>query len=104
MKKEIKIIVFQNGVFKITTAKAEKYDELTYYVSSLINNDNEYIKEYCIIDKNTGIAVCYGKNKKELIEKYEKIKEKYEKFRELNYYKKLINQYNEMLEKEKEVK
>ena len=102
MKKEIKIIIYnENRVFTLATEKAENYDEFTYYVGPCKGDE---IRSYSLYDKNTGFAVCYGKTKKELIERYESIKERYAKLRETNYYNKLINLYKEMLEKEKEVK
>lgn len=101
MKKEIKIIVYENGVLTLATKKTENYDEFTYYVGPC---KSDKIRSYSLCDKNTGIPVCNGKNKKELLEKYESIKERYAKLREEDYYKGLINQYKEMLEKEKEVK
>lgn len=102
MKKEIKIVVYnENREFTLATEKAENYDEFTYYVGPCKGDE---IRSYTLYDKNTGVAVCYGKTKKELIERYESIKERYAKLRKDNYYKTLINRYKELLEKEKEVK
>ena len=102
MKKEIKIIVYEHGVLTLATEKAENYDEFTYYVGPC---KGDKIRSYFFYDKNTGIPVCNGRNKKELLERYESLKERYAKFREEDYnYKGLIKQYKEMLEKEKEVK
>ena len=101
MKKEIKIVVLENGVFTLATEKAENYDEFTYYVGPC---KVDKIRIYSLYDKNTGVLVCYGKNKKELLEIYESLKERYAELRKDNYYKELINQYKEMLEKEKEIK
>ena len=101
MKKEIKIMVLKNGVFTLETEKAENYDEFTYYVGPC---KGDKIRSYDLYDKNTGVALCNGKNKKELLERYESVKERYAKIREDDYYEKLTNQYKEMLEKEKEEK
>ena len=96
MKKEIKIVDYENGVYTLVTKKVENYDEFTYYVGPC---KGDKIRSYALIDKNTGIAVWYSKNKKKLLEIYESLKERYEKLREEDHYKKLINQYKEMLEK-----
>ena len=102
MKKEIKIIVYEKGVLTLATEKAENYDEFAYYVGPC---KGDKIRSYSLYDKNTGFLLCNGRNKKELLERYESIKERYAKIREEEgYYKGLINQYKEMLEKEKEVK
>ena len=84
---------------KLQKKLAKKFDELTYYANPIINKEL-YPKQYSLYDKNTGLAVCFGKTKKELIEKYENVKEKYENFRKGKRYEKLIKLYNEILEKE----
>ena len=101
MKKEIKIMNMKNGVFTLETKKTENYDEFTYYVGPCKGDE---IRSYALYDKNTGVEVCYGQTKEELLIRYECIKERYAKFRKEKYYKKLINQYKELLEKEKEKK
>lgn len=104
MKKEnFKIIVrsVEDGN-KLFNACVENYDEFTYYFSPRFNRDDQVLNrlKYALYDKNTGIAVCYGKNKNELLEKYQKVTEKYTNLRNSKNYQKLIKEYKELLNKE----
>ena len=76
---------------------AEEYDEFVYYVSPRTNKNFRY--NYSFYDKKIGLMVCRGKNKKELINKYNEVKERYTQVRESAHYKKYIERY-EQLKKE----
>lgn len=90
-----------NGVDSLQEVIAEKYDELTYYVSPRINKDVN-IDGYSLYDKNTGIRVCRSeKNKQELINNYNEITEQYAQIRESNFYQTYIKEY-ELLKEEKQ--
>ena len=76
---------------------AEEYDENVYYVSPRTNKDFRY--PYSFYDKKTGLMVCTGKNKRELIDNYNNINETYARVRGYECYKKYIEIY-EQLKKE----
>ena len=77
---------------------AEEYDGLTYYVSPRTNKN--FKCTYSLYDKRTGLMVCYGKNKQELINKYNEVKERYTQVRESAQYKKYIEQYEQLKKEE----
>ena len=86
-----------DGVEVLQEVIAEEYDGLTYYVSPRTNKN--FKCTYSLYDKRTGLRVCYGKNKQELINKYNEVKERYTQVRESAHYKKYIERY-EQLKKE----
>ena len=86
-----------NGDEILQEVIAEEYDEFVYYVSSRTNKDFKY--KYSFYDKKTGLMLCYGKNKQELLDKYNNLNEKYSSVRGSVYYKKAIERY-EQLKKE----
>ena len=86
-----------NGVDVLQEVIAEEYDEFVYYVSSRTNKDFRY--NYSFYDKKTGLMVCTGKTKQELIDKYNDLNESYARARRREWYKKSIEQY-EQLKKE----
>lgn len=99
MKKTLfKIRYNNNGVDALQEVIAEEYDEFVYYVSPRINKDFKF--SYYLYDKNTGVMVCTGKNKQELINKYNNITEKYARVRESKHYQKYIEQYEELKKEE----
>ena len=69
------ILIRIDGIESLQEAIAEEYDEYVYYVSPRINIDFRY--PYSFYDKKTGLMVCTGKNKQELINKYNEVKERY---------------------------
>ena len=76
---------------------AEEYDENVYYVSPRTNKDFRY--NYSFYDKKTGLMVCTGKNKRELIDNYNNLNKTYTRIRGYECYKKYIERY-EQLKKE----
>ena len=86
-----------NGVDVLQEVIAEEYDEFVYYVSPRTNKDFKY--KYSFYDKKTGLMVCAGKTKQELIDKYNDLNESYARARGREWYKKCIEQY-EQLKKE----
>ena len=80
---------------------AEEYDEFVYYVSSRTNKDFNY--KYSFYDKKTGLMVCSGKNKKELINKYNEVKDRYKNLFGGVLYKKYIERY-EQLKRDEQLK
>ena len=86
-----------NGDEILQEVIAEEYDEFVYYVSPRTNKNFRY--DYSFYDKKTGLMVCTGKNKKELINKYNEVKEKYTKIRKSKTYKEFVERY-EQLKKE----
>ena len=86
-----------NGVDVLQEVIAEEYDENVYYVSPRINLDFKY--PFSFYDKKTGLMVCTGKNKKELINKYNEVKDRYKNLFNGKLYKKYIEKY-EQLKKE----
>ena len=96
-KTTFKIIGRVNGVDVLQEVIAEEYDEFVYYVSPRTNKNFRY--DYSFYDKKTGLMVCTGKNKKELINKYNEVKEKYTKIRKSKTYKEFVERY-EQLKKE----
>ena len=86
-----------NGVDVLQEVIAEEYDEFVYYVSPRTNKNFRY--NYSFYDKKTGLMVCTGKNKKELINKYNEVKDRYKNLFGGTLYKKYIERY-EQLKKE----
>ena len=101
MKKiTFKIRTKVNGADSLQEVIAENYDEFTYYVSPRINKG--IILEYSLYDKKTGIPACRGgKNKQELINKYNEVFEKCAQVRESKFYQTYIKEY-ELLKEELE--
>lgn len=91
------IIIRLYGIETLREVIAEEYDENVYYVSPRINLDFKY--SFSFYDKKTGLMVCTGKNKKELINKYNEVKDKYKNLFNGKLYKKYIEKY-EQLKKE----
>ena len=89
-----------NGVDVLQEVIAEEYDEFVCYVSPRTNKDFRY--KYSFYDKKSGLMICYGKNKQELINKYNEVKERYRLIRVSSYYKRCIDRY-EQLKKEMSV-
>ena len=99
MKKiTFKIRTKVNGVDSLQEVIAENYDELTYYVSPRTNKG--IILEYSLYDKKTGLMVCTGKNKQELIDNYNKATETYKSVRKSVHYKKYIKEYEQLKKEE----
>ena len=86
-----------NGDEILQEVIAEEYDEFVYYVSSRTNKDFKY--KYSFYDKKTGLMVCTGKNKRELIDNYNNLNKTYARIRGYECYKKYIERY-EQLKKE----
>ena len=84
-----------DGVDVLQEVIAEEYDENVYYVSPRINIDFRY--PYSFYDKKTGLMVCTGKNKKELINKYNEVKERYKNLFGGILYKKYIEIYEQLI-------
>ena len=74
---------------------AEEYDENVYYVSPRTNKDFRY--KYSFYDKKTGLMICTGKNKQELIDKYNDLYETYARVRRREWYKKAIERYEQLI-------
>ena len=86
-----------NGEIKLFTINGEKYDELTYYTSKRMNTEfNHPMSSYCLYDKNTGLAVAYGKTKNELFENYKKVSDKYASVRNSREYRTCIDRYERL--------
>ena len=83
-----------DGVDVLQEVIAEEYDENVYYVSPRTNKDFRY--NYSFYDKKTGLSVCTGKNKQELINKYNEVKERYTKLRESKTYKEFVERYEQI--------
>ena len=99
MKKTIfKIIEKVDGVDSLQEVIAEEYDGLTYYVSPTTNKDFKF--KYSLYDKKTGLMICYGKNKQELIDNYNKVTERYAQVRKSAHYKKYIKEYEQLKKEE----
>ena len=94
------IIIRLHGIEALQEVIAEEYDENVYYVSPRININ--FRGSYSFYDKKTGLMVCIGKNKKELINKYNEVKERYRLIRLSLDYKIYIERY-EQLKKDVEV-
>ena len=86
-----------DGVDVLQEVIAEEFDENVYYVSPRTNKNFRY--NYSFYDKRTGLMVCYGKNKRELLDKYNNLTNVYTHVRESASYKKYIEKY-EQLKKE----
>ena len=84
-----------NGDEILQEVIAEEYDEFVYYVSSRTNKDFRY--NYSFYDKKTGLMVCTGKTKQELIDKYNDLNESYVRARRREWYKKCIEQYEQLI-------
>ena len=91
------ILIRIDGIESLQKVIAEEYDENVYYISPRINIDFRY--PYSFYDKKTGLMVCRGKNKRELINKYNEVKERYKTLFGGILYKKYIERY-EQLKKE----
>ena len=86
-----------DGVEVLQEVIDEEYDENVYYVSPRTNKDFRY--NYSFYDKKTGLMVCTGKNKRELIDNYNNLNKTYARIRGYECYKKYIERY-EQLKKE----
>ena len=93
-KTTFKIRHIVDGVEVLQEVIAEEYDENVYYVSPRINIDFRY--PYSFYDKKTGLMVCTGKNKRELIDNYNNINETYARVRGYERYKKYSEQYEQL--------
>ena len=99
MKKTIfKIRHRVDGVDSLQEVIAEEYDEFVYYVSPTTNKDFKF--RYSLYDKKTGLMVCTGKNKQELIDKYNEVKERYKALFSGILYKKYIKEYEQLKKEE----
>ena len=99
MKKTIfKIREKVDGVDSLQEVIAEEYDGLTYYVSPRTNKNIKCT--YSLYDKKTGLMICYGKNKQELIDNYNKVTERYAQVRKSAHYKKYIKEYEQLKKEE----
>ena len=83
-----------DGVDVLQEVIAEEYDEYVCYVSPRTNKDFKF--KYSFYDKKTGLMVCTGKNKRELINKYNEVKERYTKIRESKTYKEFVERYEQI--------
>lgn len=93
------ILIRENGEEKPIQVEVNKYDDLTYYLSSKLKG-NEHLKDvpgysdkYMLIDKKTGLVVCSTLKQRDLKEKYESVKNKYEQHRKTNTYSAQIREY-----------
>ena len=82
------IIIRLHDIDTLQEVIAEEYDENVYYVSPRINIHFRY--PYSFYDKKTGLMICTGKNKRELINNYNGIKDTYDRVRGYVCYKKYI--------------
>ena len=89
-----KIRLRKDGLDCLQEVLAENYDELVYYVSPITNKDFKF--KYSLYDKKTGLSICTGKNKQELINKYNEVTERYTQVRESIHYKKYIKEYEDL--------
>ena len=80
-----------NGVDVLQEVIAEEFDEFVYYVSPRVNKDFRY--NYSFYDKKTGLMVCTGKNKRELLDNYNNLNEMYARLRGYKCYKEYIERY-----------
>ena len=87
-----------NGDEILQEVIAEEYDEFVYYVSPRTNKDFRY--NYSFYDKKTGLMVCTGKNKRELLDNYNNLNETYARVRGYVCYKKYIEQYEQLKKEE----
>ena len=92
------IIIRLHDINTLQEVIAEEYDEFVYYVSPRTNKDFRY--NYSLYDKKTGLMVCTGKNKKELLDNYNNINETYARVRGYECYKKYIEQYEQLKKEE----
>ena len=97
-KTTFKIRHRDDGVEVLQEVIAEEYDENVYYVSPRTNKDFRY--NYSFYDKKTGLMVCTGKNKKELINKYNEVKDRYKNLFGGTLYKKYIERYEQLKKEE----
>lgn len=90
-----------HGIEILQEVLAEEYDENVYYVSPRINIHFRGL--YSFYDKKTGLMVCAGKNKRELLDKYNNLYEAYARVRGHVHYKKYIERYEQLKKDLKEV-
>ena len=99
MKKTLfKIRERVDGVDSIQEVIAKEYDEFVYYVSTTTNKDFKF--KYSLYDKKTGLMICTGKNKQELIDNYNKVTEISAQVRKSAHYKKYIKEYEQLIKEE----
>ena len=89
------ILIRIDGIDVLQKVIAEEYDENVYYVSPRINIDFRY--PYSFYDKKTGLMVCTGKNKRELIDNYNNLNKTYTRIRGYECYKKYIERYEQLI-------
>lgn len=100
----IKIDDNNETVVKLVSAIVTRYDEYTYYYSPRFMKDYYkplILQRYRLIDRQTGMVLCSGDSKKELIEEYNKSKSNYLKCMDKPFYEKLIKKYQELLKNER---
>lgn len=90
-----KIRTRKEGLEYLQEILVEDYNELVYYVSPRFNKDIK--TSYAFYDKQTGLIVCSGKNKQELINNYNRVEERYNQLRNSIDYKKIIKKYEELI-------
>ena len=96
----IKLNLKNETVYKLVSAIVTRYDEYTYYYSPRFMKDyykTLMLQRYRLFDRQTGVVVCSGDSKKELIEEYNKLKSKYLEYMNRPHYEHLIKKYQELL-------
>ena len=88
------ILIRIDGIEALQKVIAEEYDENVYYVSPRINIDFRY--PYSFYDKKTGLMVCTGKNKRELIDNYNNLNKTYARIRGYECYKNTLKDMNNL--------
>lgn len=83
-----------NGIDVLQEVIAEEHDEFVYYVTPRTNKNFKY--KYSFYDKKTGLMVCTGKNKRELIDNYNNLNKTYARIRGYECYKKYIERYEQL--------
>lgn len=96
----IKIDENNKMMYKLESAIVTRHDEYTYYYSPRFLKDyykSLTLQRYRLFDRQTGVVVCSGDSKKELIEEYNKLKSKYLEYMNKPHYEYLIKIYQGLI-------
>ena len=96
----IKIDENNKTMYKLESAIVTRHDEYTYYYSPRFLKDyykSLTLQRYRLFDRQTGVVVCSGDSKKELIEEYNKLKSKYLEYMNRPHYEYLIKIYQGLI-------
>ena len=90
----VKLIDNGKDFLKNTTGYLFEDDKRLFIESK----NNSIFKQWALVDIKTGLPLCYGKTKQDLLQKYyDNIKNRYDNYYDSVYYNKAVLKFNELL-------